>query len=116
MTEYYSGRYPDLLVGLSLGRDMSGERKLRRLPIRISEHFPKRWMTKSGANLVVCNREIARRTVARWAEKRDLPLLVWTVDDLGELDHWLTENRAWMVTTNYPGDALVIRDKGSISC
>ena len=49
------------------------------------------------------------RGARRSPRRRDLPLLVWTVDTRGALRYWLRPGRAWLVTTNHPGLALQVR-------
>jgi glycerophosphoryl diester phosphodiesterase len=101
----------DLLVGLSLGRDMPDAASWRRVLVRTSELFPALRYRLSRANLVVVNLRLARLTVARFARRRRLPMLVWTVDDDAELQRWLAPGAAWLVTTNYPERAIEIRDR-----
>jgi glycerophosphoryl diester phosphodiesterase len=101
--------YPDLLVGLSLSRDV-GVRGLRKLVTgRLDAVLPGRRLRASDANLAVCERTQARLWGARWAARRGLPLLVWTVDDPDELRRWLRDRRTWMVTTNHPQRAVTLR-------
>jgi glycerophosphoryl diester phosphodiesterase len=102
-------RYPDLLVGLSLGRDVAAQGRWKLITTRLGEIFPARRITACDANLVVCHRTLARLWVARWAARRRLPLLVWTVDDPDELRAWLGDRRTWMVTTNFPQRAVELR-------
>ena len=102
-------RYPDLLVGLSLGRDVAGSGLWRSAVTRGSELFPGRRLRRCDANLVVCHRTLARLWIAGWAHRRGLPLLVWTVDDPAELRRWLADPRAWTVTTNFPRRAVELR-------
>ncbi len=99
----------DLLVGLSLGRDTSEMSVLDALRTRFSEFFPGPRIRGSRANLVVCHQRIARYTVARFARRHGLPLLVWTVDDPDALAYWLTQDVSWLVTTNYPERAIGLR-------
>jgi glycerophosphoryl diester phosphodiesterase len=99
----------DLRVGLSLGRSVRRLTWLRRIEVRRSELFPHVRMRASRANLVVAHHALARLGVAAYARRRDLPLLVWTVDTEDALRHWLRPGRAWLVTTNQPGLALRIR-------
>lgn len=96
----------DLLVGLSLGRDTSEMSVVEALRTRLSEFFPAARIRDSRANLVVCQQRIARYTVARFARRRGLPLLVWTVDEPDALAYWLAPDAAWLVTTNYPERAI----------
>src|SRR6478672_2631667 len=46
-------RYPDLLVGLSLGRDVEGPLRWDSLRVLFAEFFPARRVRSCGANLVV---------------------------------------------------------------
>jgi len=101
--------HPDLMVGLSLGRGWPGPYPLRLVRQLASELFPARRIRESGANLVVAHRRLARLTVAAYARRRGLPLLVWTVDADPALRYWL--DRAWLVATNRPEAALVIRSE-----
>lgn len=101
-------RYPSLLVGLSLGRDLDDAGLWAKLSTRLSELFPGRRYSNCDANLVVVNKQLARATVSRWARRKNLPVLVWTVDSAEELSYWLA-GRAWLVTTNFPDRAIQIR-------
>jgi glycerophosphoryl diester phosphodiesterase len=99
----------DLLVGLSLGRNVAGLPWHRQLRVRLSELLPRLRYLESRANLVVANHTLARFGVARFARRRRLPLLVWTIDTPGSMRYWLRPGRAWLITTNFPGQALAIR-------
>jgi glycerophosphoryl diester phosphodiesterase len=103
-------RYPGLLVGLSLGRDVTGRGLLGGLLVRLSEAFPGRRLRRCDANLVVCEKTLARFRIAGWARRHGMPLLVWTVDRPGELRRWMRDPRIWLITTNYPRRALRLRD------
>ena len=103
------GTAPQLLVGLSLGRNVRGLPWHHQLRVRLSELLPRLRYLESRANLVVANHFLARVGVARFARRHGLPLLVWTVDTPGSLRYWLRPGRAWLVTTNFPVQALAIR-------
>lgn len=100
---------PDLLVGLSLGRDDFGPNPIRQIRLRMGELFPGRRVRRCDANLIVANYRLAHLTLARFAARRRLPLLVWTVDSESSLRRWLADTRVWMVTTNYPERAALLR-------
>jgi glycerophosphoryl diester phosphodiesterase len=102
-------RYPWLLVGLSLGRDVTGLGFWGMVRTRLSEAFPGPRLRRCGANLVVCEKSLARFRIAGWAHRHDIPLLVWTVDSPRGLRRWLLDQRVWLVTTNYPRRALALR-------
>lgn len=104
----------DVLCGLSLGRDIEGLGLAAKVRTRLSELFPRRRYAHSRANLFVCNHRLARITGRRFAQRHHLPMLVWTVDDEEDLAYWL-DDRAWLVTTNFPERALAIRSGGSAS-
>jgi glycerophosphoryl diester phosphodiesterase len=98
-----------LLAGLSLGRRVRGLPLRAALRIRLSELFPRLRYRASLANVMVANHTLARYGVARFARKRGLPLLVWTIDTEKSLRYWLKPGRAWLVTTNHPDLALSVR-------
>jgi glycerophosphoryl diester phosphodiesterase len=102
-------RHPGLLVGLSLGGDVSLRHPLRLVATRLSELFPGRRIRRSGANLVVSEKTLARLNVARWAWRHGMPLLVWTVDEPRQQRAWLADPRVWLLTTNYPRRAAELR-------
>jgi glycerophosphoryl diester phosphodiesterase len=102
---------PELLVGLSLGRDFKNQSLWVAVLGRLSEIFPTRRMIACDANLMVANKRLARLSLARWAKKHRVPLLAWTVNSSRELKYWLKPGRAWLVTSNHPTEALSIRSK-----
>ncbi|RBY89779.1 glycerophosphodiester phosphodiesterase [Blastococcus sp. TF02A-26] len=102
-------RHPDLLVGIALARDAGLRGLAKVLSGRISEVLPGRRRRACDANLAVCPRGHARLWGARWARRAGVPLLVWTVDDPAGLRAWLRDDRAWLVTTNFPQRALELR-------
>jgi len=110
MRNWARHRYPWLLVGLSLGRKVSNLSRPQAVRIRLSELFPARRIRRCDANLIVAQKRLARIALARFARRRKLPLLVWTVDENEELDYWLRNNRAWLVTTNFPDVAAALRN------
>ena len=99
-----------VLVGLSIGRHrLTGMRLWKRLAWRIGEMFPGQRIHRSGANLVVAHRHLARVRLLAWAHKHNLPVLVWTVDNHRELRRLLADARVWMVTSNYPERGIALR-------
>jgi glycerophosphoryl diester phosphodiesterase len=103
------GRCPTLLVGLSVGRDLFGLPPLRMVRTGLGDLFPGGRQRRSDATLIVCQKDLARAWIARWARWRGLPLLVWTVDEPTELRRWLVDPRTWAVTTDHPRTALALR-------
>jgi glycerophosphoryl diester phosphodiesterase len=99
----------ELLVGLSLGRSVRGLPWSRKVRVRASELLPRLRYRESRANVVVAKDVLARLGVAAFARRRQLPLVVWTVDSEEALRYWLRPGRAWLVTTNEPALALKVR-------
>ncbi len=99
-----------LLVGLSTSRRPAAGRTAR-VAARLDSLRPRTRLRRSTANLVVSHHVLARWWLARWAKRRGLPLLVWTVDRDDDLRRWLTDPRTWAVTTNRPARALELRAK-----
>lgn len=100
-----------VLAGLSLGRRVRGLPLRAAVRIRLSELFPRLRYRASLANVMVANHTLARYGVARFARRRGLPLLVWTIDTEKSLHYWLKPGRAWLVTTNHPDLALEVRER-----
>lgn len=102
-------RFPELLVGLSLGRSGDGMSKPDFAKMRFSEILPGRRMKRCDANLMVANHKFAKISLHRWSRRNGIPLLVWTVDGEEALTTWLSKGDVWLVTTNFPAEALRIR-------
>jgi glycerophosphoryl diester phosphodiesterase len=99
---------PGLLVGLSSSPRSSSGRWDRRLA-RLQAAFPRTRVRRSHANVVASHRTLARVTLRRYARRRGLPLLVWTVDRPAELERWMNDPDTWLVTTNHPARAIAAR-------
>lgn len=100
---------PGLRVGLTVGGHRRGLGLLAQLRWQWGQVFPAARAARCGAHVVAAHRLLARLTVARWAARVDMPLLVWTVDRPRPLARWLSDPRVWMVTTNVPERAVQIR-------
>lgn len=106
---------PGLLIGLSTGqRTWNGHRFARRV-VSLEALFPRTRIRLSRANLVVAHKSLAAWSLRRYAQRRGLPLLVWTVDEPTELARWINDPHVWMVTTNYPERALAVRQRPTAS-
>lgn len=93
--------YPELLVGLSLGRSLLTYPWYKKVSIWLSEVFAERRLKACDANLIVSKKSLARLRLANLAERMGVPLLVWTLDSDEELQYWLHDDRAWLVTTDF---------------
>jgi len=100
---------PGLLVGLSSSPWAHDGRFVPRWRSQVSAAFPRSRVWLSGANLVVSHKLIARLWLKTYARRRGLELVVWTVDDPRELERWMYDPDAWIVTTNYPERAMAAR-------
>ena len=96
-------------AGLSVGGSVAGRPLAEQVRMRRSELFPRPRFVESRADAVVANHWLALVSLASFARRARLPLLVWTVDHPLLLRYWLRPGRAWMVTTNRPELALSIR-------
>lgn len=102
-------RYPEVQVALSLGRDMAGRGRRQLLQVRLSELFPERRLRACQADAVAVHHQLARLRVARVCRRLQLPMMVWTVNDEQRLRYFLCQQRADVVVTDVPLDALTIR-------
>jgi glycerophosphoryl diester phosphodiesterase len=83
---------PDVMVGLSIGR--------------VTEILPWRRLRRCGANLIAAQHRLARFGVLAGAQRRGLPVLVWTVNSAGLIRRAQGDARVWAYTTDRPRLAL----------
>ena len=91
------------LVGLTVGQSTSHLRLPAAVRARIGELYPTRRWRDSGAGVLVAHHLLARVRLLRWARRREVRVLVWTVDSPRVVAAALRDPRVWMVTTNRPG-------------
>jgi glycerophosphoryl diester phosphodiesterase len=89
---------PDVMVGLSLGRQSPW--------LHRNELFPWRRLERCGANLVAAHHRLARFGVLAGAARRGLPVLVWTLNSDRLIRRAQRDERVWAYTTDYPRRAL----------
>ena len=99
---------PDVLTYLTIGASTFGKSKLQALRQRSQEFFPFRRIRASGANGIAIHYALARPWTLRWCAKRQLSVVVWTVDRSNDLSAWLKRDIA-VLTTNRPLRALELR-------
>ena len=97
------------LIGLTVGGSTAHLRLPSAVRARIGELYPTRRWRASGAGVLVAHHVLARVRLLRWAHRRDVPVLVWTVDSPRTVAAALRDPRVWMVTTNQPSAALAAR-------
>ena len=97
---------PNTYVALSLGRDVRGLGPLKAIKIRLSEIFPARRVARCRPTMLAMNYHLAKYGTLRWAKRRKLPVLLWTINS-PKLMHKVWANPyVWAFTTNYPRQAL----------
>ena len=97
------------LVGLTVGQSTAHLRLPAAVRARIGELYPSRRWHASGAGVLVAHHVLARVRLLRWAGRRDVRVLVWTVDHPRIVRAALRDPRVWMVTTNRPAEAVAAR-------
>jgi len=103
-------RRSGLLVGMSIGSSIRGlpwAEAVRRL---WGEIFPHRLFADSHADAVAAHYALAIIRLSRWTTRIGVPLLVWTVDSPRLQRKLLHDRRIWMITTNHPARAYLIRE------
>lgn len=100
---------PGLLVGLSSARRSWAGPRWARGWTAVEAAFARTRIRRSGANVVVAHHRLAHWSLRRYAKRRSLRLLVWTVDNPDELASWVNDPHTWAVTTNVPHLALAVR-------
>jgi len=98
-----------LLVGLSIGSSLRGLTPRAAAASLLRQLTPDARFDACGADVVCANHGLALLRLRRFARRRGLKLLVWTVDSPALLRWWMRPGRAWMVTTDHP--ALALRDR-----
>jgi glycerophosphoryl diester phosphodiesterase len=100
---------PDVPVLLSLGRTGAGLELGARVRMHLSELWPYGRLRRCGATGVAAMYLLANPMLRRWCRKRDMTVLVWTVDGSAALRRWLIRRDVDIVTTNRPVAALRLR-------
>jgi glycerophosphoryl diester phosphodiesterase len=85
---------PEVMVGLSLGR--------------VTQLFPWRRLRRCRANLIAAHYRLARLGVLAGAQRRGLPVLVWTLNSEALIRAAQGDARIWAYTTDFPRLALAL--------
>jgi glycerophosphoryl diester phosphodiesterase len=99
-----STNFPEVQVGLSLGKDKP--KKL--VSTRLSEVFPYSRIKRSGAKFLSVNSKIAALFTLKQHKLLGLPIYVWTVDDETTMRRLLNNPKVTGLITNRPLVALKI--------
>lgn len=97
LRDWAEARSPGTVVGVSLG--------LHRWPSAV---FPGRRLRRCGASAVAVDHRLGCLRLLAWAHRRDILVLVWTVDRSSTLRRMQVDPRVWMVVTNHPGRAELV--------
>jgi glycerophosphoryl diester phosphodiesterase len=102
---------PDCMVGLTLGADTRGLPKKLAFKIRMSEYFPEMRITRTKPNFLAIYYKETIFGSLYLAKFDKLPVLLWTIDNPNEIKHAFSSPLIWMFTTNYPKQAIHIRQQ-----
>lgn len=98
--------YPEIQVGLTLG-GLLGPRGLgRAIWSRLTEFFPQRRIGRFSPDFLAVNYHLAKLTVFRVAQKKNIPLWVWTVDSDRAMQSYLEDPRVTTLVSNRAEVAL----------
>ncbi|NUR92252.1 MAG: glycerophosphodiester phosphodiesterase, partial [Nonomuraea sp.] len=96
--------HPEVLVGLSLGRDDEPAQ---------DELHPVERVRACGADWVAVRHDIARLSALGECAAAGIGVMVWTVDDLALMDVFLADPRVDVLITNLPEVAAARRGRPS---
>lgn len=112
MRDWLADRDLPILVGLSIGASLRGLPWREAAKSLFGQLFPRRRFEASHADAVAAHYALAMARLTRWTARIGVPLLVWTVDNPRLQRRLLRDHRVWMITTNWPGRAIAMRDGG----
>jgi glycerophosphoryl diester phosphodiesterase len=101
--------YPDIRVGLSLGRNMSGASLVDKVKVWRTELFPGRRVRSCGADFLALRYDRALLSGLRFCAKHHMAAFVWTVNDDKRLRRVLRDSRVECVITDVPLRAQRLR-------
>jgi glycerophosphoryl diester phosphodiesterase len=100
-------QYPDIKIGLILGREIPPYHLLTRL----QEFFPMKRCKKAKVDFLVAHWKLLRFGFLERARRNDKPVFVWTVNDEQMMEKWLRDRRVWAIVTDKPDLAVSLRKK-----
>jgi glycerophosphoryl diester phosphodiesterase len=104
-------RFPEVPVGLSLGRDLGGVPLLRQPLARRSEVFPRGRIRACGADWVAMHHRLAFAGVLRRCHHDGIKTMVWTVNSDAGITRWLADPRVDVLITDRPSYAVASRER-----
>jgi glycerophosphoryl diester phosphodiesterase len=104
-------RFPDVPVGLSLGRDLRALPRLLRPWARRHEVFPLSRIRACGADWVAMHQGLALAGVLRRCRRHDIKTMIWTVNSDAMITRWLADPRVDVLITDRPKYAISSRER-----
>lgn len=101
---------PQVMTLLTIGSLSSSTNRWRRFLHRSGELFPFGALHATGASGIAVHVHLAKSWTLQWCKKRNLMVVVWTIDGTTNLERWL-QSDVDAVTTNRPMKALQIRNR-----
>jgi len=98
--------YPEIQVGLTLGGVLVRRGLGKALWSRLNEFFPQGSIRRYSPDFLAVNYRLAKLTVFRFAQKKNIPIWVWTVDSDRAMQHYLEDPRVTTVVSNRADVAL----------
>jgi glycerophosphoryl diester phosphodiesterase len=102
-------RFPDVSVGLSLGRDLAGVPRLFRPSARRHEVFPMSRIRACGADWVAMHHGLALAGTLRRCHRQHIKTMIWTVNSDAGISRWLADPRLDVLVTDRPRRAIASR-------
>ncbi|HUK70181.1 MAG TPA: glycerophosphodiester phosphodiesterase [Streptosporangiaceae bacterium] len=105
------GRFPDVPVGLSLGRDLGAVPRLLRPLARRREVFPLSRIRACGADWVAMHQGLALAGVLRRCRRQGIKTMIWTVNNDTMITRWLADPWVDVLVTDRPKHAITSRER-----
>jgi glycerophosphoryl diester phosphodiesterase len=102
---------PEADAFLTVGRDRGNRSRWSRWWLRASEIFPYWNVMSTNATGVALHHSLLRPRLARWMHRRQLRIVVWTVNGRDSMHRLLADPAVDALTTNFPLKALAVRDE-----
>jgi len=104
---------PHIQVALSIGRDTRDMSLVRTIKTRLNEVFPYWRIKKCDPTILALDYKIARHGIVRWAYRKHLRILLWTMNTPSLIEQAWKNPYIWAFTTNYPRKAQSLRPRRS---
>lgn len=104
-------RFPQVQVGLSLGRDLSALPRRRWIPTRAAELYPLTRLRACGADWCAVHHRLALAGVLRQCSRHGISTMVWTVNNDSMISRLLADPRVDVLVTDRPRRAAALREQ-----